>query len=175
MLCRHLQGRLVSSSPCKQQRPLSVEATSKTSRPMNGSAPDPAAMNGCDSTGAPHDDSSHCSEPGKLSAPFRSADEHRQGTEQTRDSMAGQGALVAPESKASLEASRGVSSGGGLVSAISAKQTQRMKYFQKKPLPCLTGWWEFSAAFLAVFLLPLISIVPFSTTAERPDSHAWEP
>ncbi|CAK0786710.1 hypothetical protein CVIRNUC_009924 [Coccomyxa viridis] len=172
---RHLQGRLVSSSPCKQQRPLSVEATSKTSRPMNGSAPHPAAMNGCDSTGAPHDDSSQCSEPGKLSAPFRSADEHRQGTEQTRDSMAGQGALVAPESKASLEASRGGSSGGGLVSAISAKQTQRMKYFQKKPLPCLTGWWEFSAAFLAVFLLPLISIVPFSTTAERPDSHAWEP
>ena len=152
-----------------------MEATSKTSRPMNGSAPHPAAVNGRDTTGGSHDDSCHCSESGKLCAPFQSADEQEQDTEQTRDLMAGQVAQVPHQSKASVETCRGGSSGGGLVSAISAKQTQRMKYFQKKPLPCLTGWWEFSAAFLAVFLLPLISIMPFSTTTERPDSLAWEP
>ena len=173
--CRHLQGRLVPSSLCKQQGTLSVEATSKTTRPTNGMAPHPAAMNGCNSTGAPHEDSHHCSEPGKLSVPLWSVNVHERDTEQSRVLMTEQGTQGRIEGSALVEASRGTASGGGVLSAISAKQTGNTKYFQKKHLPWLTGWWEFSAAFMAVFLLPLISVVPFSTTTERPDSRAWEP
>ena len=50
-----------------------------------------------------------------------------------------------------------------------------VRYFQRKQVPWVTGWWECACAFMAVFLLPLISIVPFSTTAERPDSHFGQP
>ena len=175
VLFRHLQGRLLPSQFCKQQGPLSVEAASETRRPMNGFALHPAAMNGCDSTGAPHEASHHCSEPGKLSAHFCSVDEHKKDTEQRRVPMAGQGAEGPFEGNASVKSSRGGASRGGVESAISAKHAESMKYLQKKPLPWLTGWWEVSAAFLAVFLLPLISVVPFSTTTERPNSRPWVP
>lgn len=44
-----------------------------------------------------------------------------------------------------------------------------VRYFEKKKAPALTGWWESAAAFSAVMLLPLISVVPCSTTAVRED------
>lgn len=44
-----------------------------------------------------------------------------------------------------------------------------VRYFEDKKLSLLTGWWESAAAFSAVFLLPLISVVPCSTTAVRDD------
>ena len=57
----------------------------------------------------------------------------------------------------------------------AAQQMRYAKYLQKKKAPWLTCWWESTCAFMAVFLLPLISVVPFSTTAERPDSHFGKP
>lgn len=44
-----------------------------------------------------------------------------------------------------------------------------VRYFERKKVPVLTGWWESACAFGAVFLLPLISIVPCATTAVRDD------
>lgn len=44
-----------------------------------------------------------------------------------------------------------------------------VRYFERKRVPALTGWWESACAFGAVFLLPLISVVPCATTAVRDD------
>ena len=44
-----------------------------------------------------------------------------------------------------------------------------VRYFERKKVPALMGWWESACAFGAVFLLPLISIVPCATTAVRDD------
>jgi hypothetical protein len=48
-----------------------------------------------------------------------------------------------------------------------------VKYFKQKACPLLTGWWEGTAAFSAIFLLPLIAVVPCSTTAVRHDDKEY--
>ena len=49
-----------------------------------------------------------------------------------------------------------------------------VQYFRQKRAAWLTGWWESAAAFGAVCLLPLVSLVPCSTTAQRDDEDLGE-
>ncbi|CAL8465481.1 g5017 [Coccomyxa elongata] len=67
----------------------------------------------------------------------------------------------------SMEQNRENDAGEGVVSGEARRGGVR--YFERKKVPVLTGWWESACAFGAVFLLPLISIVPCATTAVRDD------
>lgn len=94
-------------------------------------------------------------------------------SEQGIPCIAGQGAGEACNASQPIDQRRATVRAAKLCSA--AQDVGHVNYFQKKQVPWLTGWWECTCAFMAVFLLPLISIVPFSTTAERPDGHFGQP
>lgn len=53
------------------------------------------------------------------------------------------------------------------------EKPEKIKYFRRKRCPALTGWLESAAAFSAIFLLPLIAVVPCSTTAVRGDDEKY--
>ncbi len=165
LLCRHLQHRLTPQIPSKQQAPVSPQSSQRGVRLSDGAVHPATSLNGPQSTEA-----RQVAQQAAASIPSDAAQpDSKQGIPCT----AGQGADEASNPSQSREEQR---SGVGAAELCSAAQhAGHVRYFQRKQAPWLTGWWECTCAFMAVFLLPLISIVPFSTTAERPDSHFGQP
>lgn len=168
MLCRHLQSRLLPQVASKQSL-ASTDSAEKRDRlpnrasclPVETMHPSAAAV--------------------QQSVPLTSSDTAGLGPEQGSLSDMSQGGEEACRSGQATDHHGSTpmaiwhSSESAAARYGSAQQRGRVKYFQRKQLPWLTGWWESACAFMAVFLLPLISIVPFTTTAERPDSQFGQP
>ena len=164
-LCRHLEGRLISQSISRQQLPVSTHSPQRAVRPMNGSVLSATSQNGLQSM-----DVSQAEQQAAASMPNEAP---QLDSEQCEPSVAGQGADEACDATRPIDQHR--PSSGIAKPCPAAQQIRYAKYLQKKKVPWLTCWWESTCAFMAVFLLPLISVVPFSTTAERPDSHFGQP
>ena len=76
--------------------------------------------------------------------------------------------LLRPFSSASRIYSLPASSTGGIT---HAQHPPRIRYFERKRLPMLTWWCEAASAACAVFLLPLIALVPCGTSEPRDILH----
>ncbi len=164
-MCRHLQRRLAPQTASKQQAQVSAQTTQRGVRLSDDAVHPATSVNG------PH--STEARQGVQQSAASIPTDAERPDSEQGIPCTASQGA----EEGNVPSQSRGeqIPTLRAADSCSSAQHAGNVRYFQRKQVPWLTGWWECTCAFMAVFLLPLISVVPFSTTAERPDSHFGQP
>ena len=159
VLCRHLRDRLMPQKNSNQQSLVPSCGTLRVDQLNNGAPHAAMCVNSLDSTEA-----SQAMQQFAASMPSNAA---QPDAELGTSSIAGQ---VAGEAYNTSQP-QGRCKSRAAMSRSAAQQTGHVKYLQKKQVPWLTGWWETTCAFMAVFLLPLISVVPFSTTAERPDSN----
>ena len=159
-MCRHLRGRQVPQSSRKQDV-VGPQSTQRVDELTNGALHAATSLSNLQSTEAGPEM--------QQSAASMQSDAANSNTELSRNPAADQnideacnGRQVSDQHTSALRSAQ---------TGSAAKHRRHVKYFQEKQVPCVTGWWEVTCAFMAVFLLPLIAVVPFSTTAERPDSH----
>ena len=163
--CRHLQRRLGPQMSNKQQASVSAPSSQRGTGLSDGAARPATSPNKVHSSEA----GQGMQRPAGL-IPSKAA---QRDSGQGKPCAVGQGADEACGASQPTDQRRATMRAAKLCSA--AQDVGHANYLQGKQVPWLTGWWEYTCAFMAVFLLPLISIVPFSTTAERPDSHFGQP
>ena len=148
------------------QTPVSPHSSQRVIRPSDGAVHPATSQNGLQST--------EVSQGVQQSAALMPSHAPPLDSEWCQPSVAGQGAVEACDASQHTDQHRPSLDTAKLCSAAQ-QQVRYAIYLQKRKVPWLTGWWDCTCAFAAVFLLPLISVVPFSTTAERPDSHFGQP
>ena len=155
-LRRHLRGRLISSESAHRQHAASDSATS-LSRMVGGRGGDEQQPGAESAAGVLANG---------LSVGMQSAEAAAEGAAGTlhggAEGMAAGGGACACR-REDPDACSGACGNGDAVGGFS--------YFKRKRAAWLTGGWETAAAFGAVLLLPLVSVVPCSTTALREDAE----
>jgi hypothetical protein len=176
LLRRHLHGRLVSSAGVQQQQHAASDSATSlrwTARGEKQRAESPLGTDAVTPGGAAvlSNGLSLAVQPAEAAATGReglSEGGREAAVHGTACGMAQQNGAAACNGSSESEAAHSPrESEGG--SSGNAHALQRVKYFRSKRAAWLTGWWESVAAFGAVLLLPLVSIVPCSTTAVRDD------
>ena len=167
VLCRHLQGRLAVPAAGKQLDQSLSSMQNGRDKLANGAAV-PSVLPASRSDTGSVNSSSVSGREALPQVPGQPGPDSEQGRLASADST--HGGEHAAGHPACREDNKASSVRGPLSTKAGVRGCAGVKYFQRKQLPWLTGGWEYAAAFMAVFLLPLISIVPFSTTIERPDA-----
>ena len=172
LTCRHLRGRLAGAACTQATHPTSDSATSLPH--LGAVCSTPAREEAAPALPV----TSSIQETGPAAAP--------QAEDPAADAPASrpeEGARQGRDSRSSESSSSGLSSeeGGGAgdrqgcgVDREGGRPLGSARYFRRKRAAWLTGWWESAAAFGAVCLLPIVSVVPCSTTAERDDEDSGE-
>ncbi len=174
---RHLRGRL----PCTARAPVLNGSDSASSLPLPDAAT--AVSGGRGLAAASVCESDQTEAPDHKISPDVESSTERGGDPENDAAAANVGVSPSHASANGEVAERSKSSatggsGGEWESRVEAEGVERgvegivrgeVRYFEKKRAPIITGWWESAAAFSAVMLLPLISVVPCATTAVRDD------